>query len=99
MDLGFPTGQDFLVPQDKGTMRQAQNLATSRARTQDRREKKNHNFLANQVVILSLDVPGQRSLSRDFSSCPCPGTKGQGDKDSFFSQDKRTMLETLDGSQ
>ena len=30
-------------------------------------------------VILSRDVPGQRSLSRDFCSCPCPRTKGQWD--------------------
>ena len=22
------------------------------------------------------DVPGQKSLSQDFCSCPCPGTKG-----------------------
>ena len=25
-------------------------------------------------VILSRDVPGQKSLSRDICSCPCPGT-------------------------
>ena len=25
--------------------------------------------------ILSRDVKGQRSLSRDFCSCPCPGTR------------------------
>ena len=25
-------------------------------------------------MILSWDVPGQRSLSRNFCSCPCPGT-------------------------
>ena len=31
-------------------------------------------------VILSRDVPGQKSLSRDICSCPCPGTKGQRDK-------------------
>jgi hypothetical protein len=31
-------------------------------------------------VILSRDVPGQRSLSRDICSCPCPGTKGHRDK-------------------
>ena len=29
-------------------------------------------FWLNEV-ILSRDVPGQRSLSRDFSSFPCPG--------------------------
>ena len=38
-------------------------------------------------VILSRDVPGQRSLPRDFCSCPCPGTKGQRDKEIFLSQD------------
>ena len=35
-------------------------------------------------VILSRDVPGQRSLSRDICSCPCPGTKGHRDKKFFF---------------
>ena len=29
------------------------------------------------LVILSQDGPGQRALSRDICSCPCPGTKGQ----------------------
>ena len=32
---------------------------------------------ANQIVFLSWDVPGERSLSRDFCCCPCPGTKRQ----------------------
>ena len=31
--------------------------------------------------------PGQKSLSRDFCSCPCPGTKGQRDKEIFLSRD------------
>ena len=31
------------------------------------------------MFILSRDVPGQRSLSLEFCSCPCPGTKGQRD--------------------
>ena len=35
-------------------------------------------------VILSRDVPGQKSLSRDICSCPCPGTKGHRDKNFFF---------------
>ena len=35
-------------------------------------------------------VPGQRSLSRDICSCPCPGTKGQRDKKNFLSRDKGT---------
>ena len=30
-------------------------------------------------VVLSREVPGQRGLSRDICSCPCPGTKGQRD--------------------
>ena len=34
-------------------------------------------FFASEIVILSLDVLGQRTLSRDFCSCLCPGTKGQ----------------------
>ena len=31
-------------------------------------------FFDNQVVILSRDVPGQRSLSRDFDPAPRPDT-------------------------
>ena len=41
-------------------------------------------------VILSRDVPGQRCLSRDICSCPCPGTKGHRDKKIFLSRDKGT---------
>ena len=41
-------------------------------------------------VILSRDVPGQKSLSRDICSCPCPGTKGHRDKNFFLSRDKGT---------
>ena len=41
-------------------------------------------------VILSRDVPGQKSLSRDICSCPCPGTKGHRDKKFFLSRDKGT---------
>ena len=41
-------------------------------------------------VILSRDVPGQKSLSRDICSCPCPGTKGHWDKKIFLSRDKGT---------
>ena len=35
-------------------------------------------------MILSRDVPGQRSLSRDIYSCPCPGTKGHRDKENVL---------------
>ena len=48
-------------------------------------------FVSFGKVILSRDVPGQRSLSRDFYSCPCPGTKGQRDKEIFLSRNKGTM--------
>jgi hypothetical protein len=41
-------------------------------------------------VILSRDVPGQRGLSRDICSCPCPGTKGHRDKKISLSRDKGT---------
>ena len=41
-------------------------------------------------VILSRDVPGQKNLSWDFCSYPCPGTKGQQDKEIFLSRDNRT---------
>ena len=47
-------------------------------------------FFDNQVVTLSRDVPGERSLSRDFCCCSCPGTKGQRDKETFLSWDKGT---------
>ena len=40
--------------------------------------------------ILSRDVLGQRSLSRENCSCPCPGTKGHRDKIFFLPQDKGT---------
>ena len=33
-------------------------------------------FIGGKLIV-SQDVPGQRSLSRDFRSCPCPGTKKQ----------------------
>ena len=57
-------------------------------RTQDRRETRvQKNFLtiyefkkkyfAKQGVILSRDVLGQMTLSQNFCSCYCPGTKGQ----------------------
>ena len=41
-------------------------------------------------VILSRDVSVQRSLSRDFCSCPCPGTEGRWDKEIFLFPDKGT---------
>ena len=41
-------------------------------------------------VILSRDVPGQRNLSRDICSCPCPGTKGHRDKKISLSRAKET---------
>ena len=54
-------------------------------------------------VILSRDVPGQRCLSRDICSCPCPGTKGHRDKiffvpgqrDNGTSRPVETLLATL----
>ena len=52
--------------------------------------KKKCNYLQNRKVILSRDVPGQKSLSRDFCSCPCPGTKGHRDKKISLSRDKGT---------
>ena len=35
-------------------------------------------------MILSRDVLGQKSLFRDNYSSPCPGTKGQRDRQNFF---------------
>ena len=40
-------------------------------------------------VILSRDVQGQKSLSRDICSCPCPGTRN------FFCPGTSRPLETL----
>ena len=56
-------------------------------------------------VILSRDVPGQTSLSRDIYSCPCPGTKGHRDKenvlvpgqrDSGTSRPVETLVHTIE---
>ena len=47
-------------------------------------------FCSFGKVILSRDGTGQRSLSRDICSCPCPGTKGHRDKNFFLSRDKGT---------
>ena len=46
-------------------------------------------------VILSRDVPGQRSLSRDKSRSPCPGTKGHRDMKISLSRDKGTTVQTV----
>ena len=45
-------------------------------------------------VILSRDGTGQRSLSRDICSCPCPRTKGHQDKN-FFCPGTSRPVETL----
>ena len=47
-------------------------------------------FCSFGKVILSRDGTGQRSLSRDICSCPCPGTKGHRDENFFLSRDKGT---------
>ena len=47
-------------------------------------------FCSFGKVILSRDGTGQRSLSRDICSCPCPGTKGHRDKNFLLSRDKGT---------
>ena len=54
------------------------------------KNRKSGHFFENFYLILSRDVPGQRSLSRDICSCPCPGTKGHLDKKIFLSRDKGT---------
>ena len=41
-------------------------------------------FCPGFALVLSRDVPGQKSLSRDFCNCPCPGTKGQQDRQKNF---------------
>ena len=93
----------------KGTTGQAQNLAMGcdrpgqAVKIRDRmRDWTITIFLSKSGtwVILSLDVPGQRSLSRNFCTCPCPGTKGQRDRQNFFVPGQRDNgtsrpLETL----
>ena len=83
----------------KGTTGQAQNLAMGcdrpgqAVKIRDRmRDWTITIFLSKSGtwVILSLDVPGQRSLSRDFCSCPFPRKKGQRDKEMFLFRDKGT---------
>ena len=62
------------------------------------KNRKSGHFFEIFKFILSRDVPGQRSLSRDICSCPCPGTKGHRDKKIFLSRDKGTTgrpVETL----
>ena len=53
-------------------------------------EKKKKKILTSFENFLSRDVPGQRSLLRDFCCCSCPGTKGQRDKETFFVPGQRT---------
>ena len=48
------------------------------------KNSKSGHFFEILKFILSRDVPGQRVLSRDICSCPCPGTKGQRDRQNFF---------------
>ena len=52
-------------------------------------------FSKNGDIFVPRDVPGQRSLSRDFCCCSCPGTKGQRDKETFLSRDKGTTGRTV----
>ena len=48
-------------------------------------------FLFFGQMILSRNVLGKKSLSRDVCSCPCPGTKGHGTRIFFLSRNKGTM--------
>ena len=49
-------------------------------------------FLVSFVnVILSPDVPGQKSLSWDICFYPCPGKAGQRDKEILLYRDKATL--------
>ena len=48
------------------------------------KNSKSVHFFEFFKFILSRDVPGQRSLSRDICSWPCPGTKGHRDRQNFF---------------
>ena len=47
-------------------------------------------FFWEGYFVPGRDGTGQRSLSRDICSCPCPGTKGHRDKNFFLSRDKGT---------
>ena len=46
---------------------------------------------------MSRDVPGQRSLSRDIYSIPCPGTKGHRDKENVLVPGQRDSGTTRPG--
>ena len=140
--LGFPTGRDFLVPEQRdnetslrschGTGRTqtvCQNPGTGGGKGQslffcqilgrDMERDRTftisiHDFLFQNILSsfrtsfpvlecpilsynvllesdLSQEVPGQRSLSRDFCSCPCLGTKGHRANKISLSRDKGTM--------
>ena len=69
--------------------------AVFREKFQKKKKFQKKFFLANFGHFLAIfwpffghfvprDVPGQRVLSRDICSCPCPGTKGQRDKKKKF---------------
>ena len=67
-------------------MKRDKERSTGREKNCNNKQRQENNAIdeQNRKVILSRDVPGQRSLSRDIYSCPCPGTKGHRDKENVL---------------
>ena len=85
------------LSRDKGTTGQAQNLAKGRDRPGQPVKIRDGKWDGTVPDFDSLSFPvledkmGQRSLSRDFYSCPCPGTKGHRDKKISLSRTVETL--------
>ena len=99
--VGFPTGRDSAtfwdrgteVPSlswDKETTAQVQNLAMGRdepghCQNPGQDAGRDNHYVSVKIWGCTWDG------TEHFCSCPCPGTKGQRDKEIFFSRDKVTM--------
>ena len=67
-------------------MKRDKERSTGREKNCNNKQRQENNAIdvQNRKVILSRDVPGQKSSSRDIYSCPCPGTKGHRDKENVL---------------
>ena len=85
-------GVPLVLGQGQEQMSQDKHLCsrTSRDKITFPKEHKKQEIWSFFKKNLIYFVPGQRSLSRDICSCPCPGTKGHRDKKIFLSRDKGT---------
>ena len=86
MQLFGSKGQEFHhLPRTKGHRDKLKILPRAgTAKIRDGTWDKSGPFFEIFKFILSQDVPGQRSLSRDICFCPCPGTRGHRDRQNFF---------------